>query len=49
MKASGVYEEVNCESERPNLQMELKKNVAYGDACTVLIEHHVYIYIYIYI
>ena len=31
MEASGVYEVVNCESERPNLQMELKKNIAYGD------------------
>ena len=29
-EASAVYEEVNCESERPNLRMELKENIAYG-------------------
>ena len=35
-EASGVYEEVNCESERSNIQLELKKNIAYGDVATVL-------------
>ena len=30
-ETSGIYEEVNCESKRSNIQLELKKNIAYGD------------------